>query len=104
WIVGCWRSRTSKRFGVSSREKSPPARRYASPMAFKQALAAALQKKARATGESFDRVQQLFLFERFLARLDHAEHSHFVVKGGVALELRLERARTTRDIDLRWAV
>lgn len=73
-------------------------------MAFKQALAAALQKKARATGESFDRVQQLFLFERFLARLDHAEHSHFVVKGGVALELRLERARTTRDIDLRWAV
>ncbi len=73
-------------------------------MAFKQALVAALQKKATETGENVERVQQLFLFERFLARLDEAEHSHFVVKGGVALELRLERARTTRDIDLRWAV
>lgn len=52
------------------------------------------------SGAAFQRRRQLFVFGRFLARLAAHLGDSFVVKGGFALELRLERARTTRDIDL----
>jgi Nucleotidyl transferase AbiEii toxin, Type IV TA system len=40
-------------------------------------------------------------FDRFLARLLHHEPDHWVVKGGLALQLRLKiRARTTKDMDV----
>jgi Nucleotidyl transferase AbiEii toxin, Type IV TA system len=46
------------------------------------------------------RERQLFIFERFLARAQ-ATDMDVVVKVGMALELRTQRARSTRDIDLR---
>jgi predicted nucleotidyltransferase component of viral defense system len=41
------------------------------------------------------------VFERIASRIDRAEPGRWVVKGGMALEVRLaDRARTTRDLDL----
>jgi len=47
------------------------------------------------------RFRQVLVFDRFLARLFHHFGQRAIVKGGVVLELRLERARTTRDVDVR---
>lgn len=47
------------------------------------------------------RRRQLLVFDRFLARLARELGNAMMLKGGLALELRLERARTTKDVDLR---
>jgi hypothetical protein len=76
-----------------------PPRSYATPEAFKQAL----EKRVRAAagGAGMARFRQVLVFDRFLARLFHHFGERAIVKGGVVLELRLERARTTRDVDIR---
>jgi hypothetical protein len=76
------------------------ARTYSSPEAFKQALEQRLRSAAK-TGGEFARRRQLLVFERFLARLVTVLGDAATLKGGLVLELRLERARTTKDIDLR---
>jgi hypothetical protein len=75
-------------------------RTYSSPEAFKQALEQRLRTSAK-TGAAFARKRQLLVFDRFLARISAVLGDAATLKGGVALELRLERARTTKDIDLR---
>ncbi len=74
--------------------------RYESPAAFKQALEHRL-KAATPIGVPVARTRQLAVFDRFLARIAVVFGDAATLKGGVALELRLERARTTKDIDLR---
>ena len=76
------------------------ARKYESPGDFKQALEARLRKPSD-TGLDFTRRRQLLVFDRFLARVVEVMGEAVIVKGGLVLELRLERARTTRHIDLR---
>jgi hypothetical protein len=76
------------------------ARGYATPLAFKQALEQRL-KSSSATGVDFGRRRQLLVFDRFLARLAQVAGNAVILKGGLVLELRLARARTTKDIDLR---
>ena len=76
------------------------ARSYASPEAFKQALEQRL-RSATKTGGEFARRRQLLVFDRFLARIVAVFGDTATLKGGLVLELRLERARTTKDIDLR---
>jgi hypothetical protein len=76
------------------------ARSYSSPEAFKQALEQRLRSAAR-TGGEFARRRQLLVFDRFLARIVAVLGDAATLKGGLVLELRLERARTTKDIDLR---
>ncbi len=39
----------------------------------------------------------MLVFDRFLARIREAFGEGAVLKGGLVLEVRLERARTTRD-------
>jgi len=75
-------------------------RSYASPAAFKQALEQRLRTFAK-SGADFARKRQLLIFDRFLARIGAAFGDAVTLKGGLVLELRLDRARTTRDIDLR---
>jgi len=75
-------------------------RSYDSPAAFKQAL----QQRPRsssASGIDFARRRQLLVFDRFLARVVQEMGDTAVLKGGLVLELRLDRARTTKDVDLR---
>jgi hypothetical protein len=75
-------------------------RTYASPEAFKQALEQRL-RTASSGGTDLARRRQLLVFDRFLARVVAVFGDAAILKGGLALELRIERARTTRDIDLR---
>jgi hypothetical protein len=75
-------------------------RTYASPEAFKQALEQRLRAAAK-SGAEFARSRQLLVFDRFLARIAEVFGAAATLKGGLALELRLERARTTKDVDLR---
>ena len=75
-------------------------RTYASPLAFKQAL----EQRLRATtpnGVAFSRKRQILVFERFLARVSDAFGEAVTLKGGLVLELRLDRVRTTKDVDLK---
>ncbi|MSP63416.1 MAG: nucleotidyl transferase AbiEii/AbiGii toxin family protein [Myxococcales bacterium] len=78
-------------------------RRYATPEAFKLALETRIRREVSATKGDIGRFRQLLIFDRFLARVFAEFGDHAVVKGGVVLELRLTRARTTRDVDLRIA-
>ncbi|HUU04162.1 MAG TPA: nucleotidyl transferase AbiEii/AbiGii toxin family protein [Myxococcota bacterium] len=75
---------------------------YESPAAFKQALEHRLRSSSE-SGVDFARRRQLLVFDRFLARVVQVMGDTVILKGGLVLEFRLERARTTRDIDLRLA-
>jgi hypothetical protein len=76
------------------------ARTYSSPEAFKTAVEQRLRASAK-TGGKFARKRQLLVFDRFLARVVAVLGDAATLKGGLVLELRLERARTTKDVDLR---
>jgi hypothetical protein len=75
-------------------------RTYDTPLAFKAALEQRL-RNAASDGLDFARRRQLLVFDRFLARVVTVFGEAAVLKGGLVLELRLARARTTKDIDLR---
>jgi len=75
-------------------------RKYSSAAGFKQALEERLRAMS-ASGVDFARRRQLVVFDRFLARAVLELGDAVTLKGGLAVELRLERARTTKDIDLR---
>ena len=74
-------------------------RTYSSPEAFKQALEQRIRTSAKNSAE-FTRKRQLLVFNRFLARIVAVLGDAATLKGGLVLELRIERARTTKDIDL----
>ena len=76
-------------------------RSYSNPNAFAQALKVRVKRRAREMGVGFNRVLQTILFERFLARAYDSLGDAIILKGGFALELRLTRARTTKDVDIR---
>ena len=74
---------------------------YDSPAALRTALEQRLQSEAQATGIALNRLRRRVVFERIVFRIDAAEPGRWVVKGGMALEVRLpDRARTTKDLDL----
>jgi Nucleotidyl transferase AbiEii toxin, Type IV TA system len=73
---------------------------YENPAAFKEALEHRI--RARTPKDAIvARTRQLLVFDRFLARIAAVFGDAATLKGGVALELRIERARTTKDVDLR---
>lgn len=74
---------------------------YATPAALRAALEARLAGGGAATVPGLERLRRRAVFERLLVRLDHAMPGQWVLKGGMALEVRLgDRARSTRDLDL----
>jgi len=76
-------------------------RRYTTPAGFKQAVEHRLREQAMGAGVELARLRQLLIFDRLLARLFAIFGDRIVLKGGLVVELRLDRARTTKDIDLR---
>jgi hypothetical protein len=76
---------------------------YASPKAFQTGLDARLRAETASSGRQAWRVRQLLIFDRFLARISVEFADAIVLKGGLVLELRLARARTTKDVDVRFA-
>ncbi len=74
---------------------------YRSDDDFRQALEERLRRLQRESGQPLIRIRKRVVFERCLARLQQRPDSPWVLKGGVALELRLgSRARMTQDLDL----
>ena len=58
-----------------------------------------LQKLARTSGRSTQQLIELYVLERFLARLSESKfHSTLILKGGMLL-LALGDSRATRDVD-----
>lgn len=74
---------------------------YATDLAFKAAVEQRLRNEVETSGMHLVRLRQLLVFDRYLARVFAVFQDAAVLKGGLVLELRLERARTTKDIDLR---
>jgi hypothetical protein len=74
---------------------------YETAQALRMALEQRLLTRSKATEVSLDRLRRRVLFERIVSRLHSAEPGLWVLKGGMALEVRLrDKARLTKDIDL----
>ena len=74
---------------------------YETPQALRMALEQRLSNQSRESGVSLDRLRRRVIFERIMARLHIAGPGRWVLKGGMALEVRLpDDARVTKDIDL----
>lgn len=73
--------------------------RYQNAAALRQALEERLNRQAREKGLDVQRLRRQVAFDRFLARMT-LSRLEFALKGGYALELRLNQARATRDIDI----
>lgn len=74
---------------------------YHTGQAFRRALEARLLAQSTQRAVSLVRLRKMVAFDRFLARLLAAQPDRWLLKGGLALQLRLgDRARTTKDIDI----
>lgn len=73
---------------------------FSSPASFRQSLEVRLQTFSKEKGMDLERVRRKVAFERFLARLFLTKPYPWLLKGGYALETRLEVARATKDLDL----
>jgi len=76
-----------------------PDRKYASGIALRTALEERLKLVSREEGIDLQRLRRQVAFDRFLARLFRAPNRNWVLKGGYAMELRFQTARTTKDLD-----
>ncbi len=75
--------------------------RYQSGGAFRRALEVRLRDNSLSSGLPLTRLRKMVAFDRLLVRLVQSQPGQWVVKGGLALQLRLgDQARTTKDIDL----
>jgi hypothetical protein len=78
-------------------------RQYATAGAFRTALEARLNERARRDGVDLHRLRRQVAFDRLLARMFDPSKSvrdGWVLKGGYALEMRFHMARSTKDLDL----
>lgn len=74
---------------------------YETVKALRVALDQRLLNQSRVSGINLDRLRRRVVFERVVARLEAAEPGQWVLKGGMALEVRLgDEARLTKDIDM----
>ena len=74
--------------------------RYQTPQALRRALEDRLLALVRREGGDINRLRRQTAFDRLLCRLFRETNAPWLLKGGYAMELRIQAARTTRDIDL----
>ncbi|MBI2537297.1 MAG: nucleotidyl transferase AbiEii/AbiGii toxin family protein [Gemmatimonadetes bacterium] len=75
--------------------------RYQTAAALRAALEERLRQRAQTTGRSLSRLRKQVVFDRLLARLVQAAPGRWILKGAVALDLRLPaRSRATKDMDV----
>ena len=74
--------------------------RYQTPTALRRALEDRLLTAVRQKGGDIQRMRRQAAFDRLLCRLFHEPDAPWLLKGGYAMELRIQKARTTRDVDL----
>jgi predicted nucleotidyltransferase component of viral defense system len=76
-------------------------KKYSSAVAMRTALEERINRTARETNQDIQRLRRQVAFDRLLARFFSSQQANrFVLKGGYALELRLHKSRTTKDIDI----
>lgn len=75
-------------------------KKYSTAKAFRVALESRLKQIAYSEQIDLQRLRRLVAFDRLLARICQSKENRWVLKGGYAMELRMEEARTTKDIDL----
>lgn len=76
---------------------------YETPVAFRMALERRLLDQSRAENVDLARLRRRAVLERMLVRLERSAPSQWVLKGGMALEVRWHNlARATRDLDLAY--
>ena len=73
---------------------------YPNATAFRTALETRLKNVAREEGVDLQRFRRQAAFDRLLCRLFSEPDPPWALKGGYGMELRLQVARATRDIDL----
>jgi len=73
---------------------------YATTTAFRTALETRLNNFAKKHGIDLQRLRRQVAFDRLLCRLFKARPEDLFLKGGYAMELRIQKARATKDIDL----
>jgi hypothetical protein len=74
--------------------------KYQTASGMRTALEERLNRTAKDKGLDIMRLRRHVAFDRFLSRLFSGKTGDLILKGGYALELRLENARTTKDIDI----
>jgi hypothetical protein len=80
-----------------------PHKTYRSPADFQKALESRLQDMAKKEAIHLQGVRREVAFDRLLVRLFRCElpdKMPWVLKGGYAMELRIQSAHATKDIDL----
>ena len=75
-------------------------RQFFSAKAFRTSLEERLKNRARKEGLDLQRLRRQVAFDRLLARLFLEPEGPWVLKGGYAMELEFESARSTVDLDL----
>ena len=73
---------------------------YETPAAFRRALEDRLKARSREQGSDLQRLRRSVAFDRLLCRLFTKPDGQWILKGGYAMELRIQTARATKDIDL----
>lgn len=75
--------------------------KYETGYGFRMALEMRLKAESARQKLPLIRLRKAVAFDRLLARLSADANSDWILKGGFALQVRLlDRARTTKDIDL----
>ena len=74
-------------------------KKYTTAPGMRMALEERLKHMSKNTGSPIERLRRQVAFDRFLARIFSRGMANLIVKGGYILELRLDQARTTKDID-----
>jgi hypothetical protein len=69
---------------------------YKTPAAYRQALEQRVRATANQSGLDMSRHRQVLIYDRFLVRAFAEFGNAAILKGGVVLELRLERPHDTR--------
>jgi predicted nucleotidyltransferase component of viral defense system len=77
-----------------------PEQKYRTEKSMRVALEERLNRMARDKGIDVMRLRRQVAFDRLLARLFAGHTNDMIVKGGYALELWINNARTTKDIDI----
>ena len=77
-----------------------PDKKYNSPQAFLMAINDRLRTISKNEKIAITRLQRQLAFDRLLTRLFSMKKCLWILKGGYAMELRMQMARATKDIDL----
>lgn len=74
--------------------------KYKNASEFRQALEDKINGKAKKENIDIERLRRDVAFDRFLVRLFKMPTPPWALKGGYAMQLRTENARTTKDVDI----